>query len=141
MKVRDAIAWMRSAPPFRQIDGGAPGLCLKNVRYAFGIPAKYASAADAAKHVDLKPGAKPGSAPRNRPYFWSGGSHGYGHVAITDGYTRVGKNLRVWTTDWPNALGVRDGKWRRVRVDHISSRWGLKPLGWANELNDVKIDL
>lgn len=140
--VRDAIAWLHEPPRFQQIAGGAAGLCLKNVRYAFNIPAKYSSAAQAAQHTNLSPGSVRGSAPRNRPYFWSGGSHGYGHVAITDGYTRFGGNLRVWTTDWPNPVtGRRDGKWRRVRADKITRAWGLHPLGWGDSLNGVQIDL
>lgn len=141
MAVRDALAWLRQPPAYAQHYADA-GMCLANTRYAFNIPARYSSAAEAAQHAELHPGAKAGSAPRNRPYFWSGGSHGYGHVAITDGYTKVGRNLRVWTVDWPSpVLGRRDGKWRRVRADKISKVWGLKPLGWSDSLNGVKIDV
>jgi hypothetical protein len=142
MAVRDAIAWIKSPPAYHQIDGGEPGLCLKNVRYAFNIPAKYLTATIAARAQTLHPGARVGSAPRNRPYFWAGGHANQGHVAITDGYTKVGKNLRVWTTDWPNPVtGKRDGKWRRVRADRITKAWHLSPLGWGEYLNDVKIDV
>lgn len=140
--MRDAIGWINSPPKFRQIDGGAEGECLKNVRTAFGIPALYGTAAEAGHASDLKPGSVKGSAPRNRPYFYDGGSHGAGHVGITDGYTAVGKNLRIWTTDWPNPLtGKRDGKWRRVRADKVGKAWNLKALGWGSVLNGVKIDL
>lgn len=140
MTVRDAVAYIKSPPAYRQVDGGAPGLCLKNVRHAFNIDAKYASATEASEHVTLYPGSKRGSAPRNRPYFWTGGSGGNGHITVTDGYTKVGGNLRVWTTDWPNPLtGKRDGKWRRVRADKITAAWGLHPVGWSKSLNGVAI--
>jgi hypothetical protein len=140
--IRDAIKWLQSPPAYRQVDGGAPGYCLKNVRTAFNVPALYRSASVASQHTTLRPGAKPGSAPRNRPYFWTGGSHGDGHIAITDGYTRLGRRLRVWTTDWPNPVtGHADGKWRRVRVDTITARWGLTPVGWGDSLNGVDINL
>lgn len=140
--VRDAIAWIKSPPAYVQVDHGAPGECLKNVRHAFNIPAMYGSAAAAAAAVPLFAWSKRGQAPRNRPFFYTGGSHGFGHITITDGYTKVGGNLRVWTTDWPSPVtGKRDGKWRRVRANVIAARWGLKPVGWSNELNGVKITI
>jgi len=138
--VRDAIAWIRNVN-YNQVNGGAPGLCLMNVRDAFGIPAKYGSAAEASRHAKLLHGRE-GDVPRNRPYFWVGGSAGNGHVAITDGVTKIGGRLRVWTTDWPSPItGRHDGKWRRVPVATITKRWGLQRAGWANSLNEVNIHI
>lgn len=137
--MRNPIVWLRTAPAYRQRFQDA-GMCLANTRYAFDIPALYPSATEASKHTTLRDGHRPGTAPAGRPYFWTGGSHGFGHVAITDGYTKLGRNLRVWTVDWPNPVtGSRDGKWRRVRVDTITKRWGLQPVGWGDSLNGVKI--
>lgn len=143
MAVRDFVNWLHQKPAFQQVDGGEPGLCLKNVRYGFGIAPKYGTAFQAALHAgDLKVVPRKGSKVRNRPVFWSGGSHGYGHIAVLDGCTKVGRNARCWTTDWPNPVtGRADGKFRRVRVDTISKRWGLTLMGYADRLNGVDIDL
>jgi hypothetical protein len=140
MAARDAINWLHSPPAFQQVDGGKPGLCLKNVRYAFGIAPKYGTATMAGRAAaPLNPLVR-GSKVTNRPVYWSGGSHGYGHVAILDGCTKVGRRARCWTTDCP-ITGRADGKWRRVRVDTITKRWGLTLMGWSNSLNGVHIDL
>jgi hypothetical protein len=140
--IRDAINWLYSPPAFRQIDDGKAGLCLKNVRYAFGIGPKYGTAYQAALNAGALNPLVRGSKVRNRPVFWSGGSHGYGHIAILDGCTKVGRRARCWTTDWPNPLtGKADGKWRRVPVDTISARWGLRLMGWSSSLNGEHIDI
>lgn len=117
------------------------GLCLKNARIKFDAPSlavvdpkKYpdggtaaeAFAYEAAKNPDPTHGWY--NPPAGVPVFWSGGSAGAGHVAISDG------KGNVWSTDIE-----RSGKWDLVPVADIHARWGLKYLGWSERLNGVRV--
>ena len=104
------------------------GLCLQNVRGAYGIGAKYPSAiaawngvADKYVHTWYNP-------PAGVPVFWSGGSQGFGHVAISDG------NGNVWSTDIK-----REGKWDLVPIAEIHTKWGLNYEGWTELLNGTRV--
>jgi GH25 family lysozyme M1 (1,4-beta-N-acetylmuramidase) len=59
-------------------------------------------------------------APPGALVYWSGGSAGHGHVAISDGLGGV------WSID----IGG-PGTVSRVPAGTITSRWGLPYLGWA----------
>ncbi len=107
------------------------GLCLRNVRAAFAVDAKYPSAQAAWDGAGGKKGADTHTLlepPANSPVFWSGGPHGYGHIAIADGHGNV------WSTDI-----LRRGKWDKVPINTISRKWGLKYLGWSETLNGVRV--
>lgn len=58
--------------------------------------------------------------PRGAKVHWSGGSKGYGHVAIGVG------NGKCISTDWPRGrtIGV-------ARIDDISRKWGLRLQGYV----------
>jgi GH25 family lysozyme M1 (1,4-beta-N-acetylmuramidase) len=61
-----------------------------------------------------------GDPPAGALVFWSGGSAGHGHVAIADG------TGYIWSIDISGP-----GTVSRVLTGTISSRWGLKYLGWT----------
>ena len=91
-----AAAHGRSASNWNAVDGW------------FKTPAKY-------RHS----GKKAKTAPRGALVFWSGGSHGYGHVAVANG------RGKVWGVDLPD-----NGRIGLVPTDEVARRWGLKFLGW-----------
>lgn len=105
----------------------APGMCLQMVRECYGIPAKEPDAAHAWVNAQ-KPHRGDTNPPRGFPVFWTGGSHNFGHVAISagDGW--------VWSTDIKRA-----GFFNIVPLTLIAERWGLKYAGWTEDLNGVLI--
>lgn len=113
------------------------GLCMKNVRTAYGIPAlgDYdgdgdADAVDGWKAARLRHKVEAVDAvPAGVPVWWTGGSHGYGHVAISDG------GGWAWSTDLR-----RPGRWDRVRISQVAQTWGGMTLaGWSEDLNGVTV--
>lgn len=104
------------------------GLCLANVRKAYGIGAEYPSAITAFDAVPSEYTHTWYNPPAGVPVFWSGGSAGDGHIAIADG------NGNVWSTDIK-----REGKWDLVPIAEIHSNWGLKYEGWTEILNGVRV--
>jgi hypothetical protein len=101
------------------------GMCLQEVRGWYGIGAKYGSAAEAwggakTKHRDSNP--KLGA-----PVFWTGGSKGYGHIAM---YMGGGK---VRSTDRPT------GKISNVPMSSFGG--ALNYAGWSEDLNGRAISL
>jgi TP901 family phage tail tape measure protein len=101
------------------------GMCLQEVRGWYGIGSKYGSASLAwqgatKKHRDANP--KLGA-----PVFWTGGSQGYGHIAMY-----MGKGL-VRSTDRPTG---------RISNQPMSSFGGkLQYAGWTEDLNGKAISL
>lgn len=103
-----------------------PGYCLQWCRERAAIPAKYPDAATAWKNAERrhKGDRRP---PRGAMVFWTGGSHGYGHIAVSIGEgkarsTDAGGSGRVATVNletWP--------------------AWGLAFAGWADNVNGVTI--
>jgi hypothetical protein len=59
--------------------------------------------------------------------WWTGGTHGHGHVAIC-----AWRKGYVWTVDFK-----RPGKWDRVKLDNITKVWHLKFAGFSRD-NDAK---
>ena len=64
-------------------DFNVPGMCLQVCRTWAGIPARYPDAATAwrntnDRHRDRRP-------PRGAAVYWTGGSRGFGHIAISLG--------------------------------------------------------
>lgn len=97
--------------------GREPGLCLKNVRLGYGIPAKYASARDAMNAAKANGTFHEGlDIPTDVavPIFAETGSP-YAHVMV-DYYGDV----------------YSDGK-------HLTTLKGMKVLGWSETLNDVRV--
>lgn len=103
-----------------------PGYCLKYVRTWLGIGSREADAADAwASAIGRHKGDK--HPPKGAPIFWTGGTNGHGHIAIT-------RSSDMRSTDVPSSgkVGNNDGSWPR-------SQWGLTYVGWAEGFNGVRI--
>lgn len=112
------------------------GWCAVFTRTAFGAPAigdfdgdGAADAEDvwkAAKHKH--PTSNPADIPRGVPVFWSGGSADNGHAAVSAG------NGLMWSTDIKRA-----GQVDLVPIDDVRRKWGMKLLGWSEDINGVRV--
>lgn len=105
------------------------GMCAKWTREKFGLPALGdfdrdgdADAVDMWQACVLKE-AGDRNPPPGVPVFWSGGSKGHGHAAISLG------NGMIRTIDRP-----RSGVVGTVPLGEIERVWGLKYLGWTHDL-------
>src|SRR4051812_27558969 len=65
------------------------GYCLQQCRIWAGIPARYPDAATAWRNVDTGAKRRTRKPPRGSAVYWTGGSSGYGHIAISLGGGRV----------------------------------------------------
>jgi hypothetical protein len=102
-------------------------LCLLFVRTRYGVP-KRAHTAIRAWSVSRHKHRHDRNPPAGVPVFWSGGSRGGGHVAISLGHGMI------VSTDMPRA-----GHVGRIRLSTIARRWHLRYLGWTEDLNGVRI--
>jgi hypothetical protein len=101
------------------------GECLMRVHDCYGIGALFPSAAAGWTGARMKhPTADPAVIPRGYPVWWTGGSHGFGHVAIAAG------NGMCWSSDIR-----RIGFFDLVPIDEIHAKWGLTLVGWTEDLN------
>ena len=107
--------------------GPCGGFCDHYVAYFYGLPSSgHASAFEhwssipAAKHYT---GWRPGALA-----FFSGGSKGYGHIAIGD----VSAGM-VYTTDLVRGKD-KDGYVGHESIAAIESLWGLHFLGWTQPM-------
>jgi hypothetical protein len=104
-----------------------PGYCQQQCRQWAGIGPKYPDAATAWRNTnDRHPGNR--KPPRGSMVFWTGGSRGYGHVAVSLG------NGKVRSTD----AGGR-GRVATVDLAWIERNWRLPYAGWAWDNNEVTI--
>lgn len=104
-----------------------PGYCLQQCRIWAGIDARYADAATAWRNTnDRHPGNR--NPPRGSMVYWTGGSHGYGHIACSLG------NGRVRSTDAGGS-----GRVATVDLGWVENNWGLPYAGWAWDVNEVTI--
>jgi hypothetical protein len=105
----------------------APGYCLQVCRTWAGIGARYGTASTAWYNTnDRHPGSR--KPPRGSAVYWTGGSHGYGHIAISLG------NGRIRSTDAGGS-----GRVATVPLSWIESHWGLRYAGWAWDINESTI--
>lgn len=104
-----------------------PGYCLQWSRERAGIAAKYPDATTAWKHTQHRHAGNR-NPPRGAPVYWTGGSHGYGHIAISLG------GGRVRSTDAGGS-----GRVATVDLGWVEQAWGLPYAGWAEDINDVTI--
>lgn len=102
-------------------------LCLVFTRTCFDVGPKYEDAAEAWSHTDHRHGEH-STPPPGVPVWWTGGSHGHGHVAISSGQGFC------YTTDY-----VRAGKVDRAKISDITSGWGLDYKGWSEDINDERV--
>lgn len=112
------------------------GLCMMFTRMMYGIPAVGdvdrdgdADAVDGWKSAKHKhPTSNPHDIPRGVPVFWSGGPNGYGHAAPSVG------GGQMWSTDIE-----RRGKVDLAPIAEVERKWGLKLLGWTEDINGVRV--
>lgn len=127
--------WIKGHPfRYAQEQHSAPsrdwsGWCLVFVRSCYGVGPLYPSAAEAWWHAAHKHrAAEPETIPRGVPVFWTGGSHGFGHVALSRG------DGSCWTTDL-----IRAGKVDVAPINKVHARWGLELRGWTEDLNGTRV--
>lgn len=107
-----------------------PGMCLRETRECFGVGPRYDDAAEAWAEAKFKHRLKmPDRFPRAVPVFWTGGSHGHGHVALTTGFDGM-----CWSMDIR-----RPGWFDCVPIEEIHDKWGLTLVGWSEDLNGVVV--
>lgn len=99
------------------------GACLHTCRTAWGLPGGSPDAATQWHSIPPEH-RRNGPAPLGAPVFWTGGSHGYGHIAISDGLGSV------WSTDLPTSSRVG-----HIPVDVVVKSWSNHQLvGWSTML-------
>lgn len=122
-----ALAWARN----QHDDGGREwgGLCLKFVRSCYDIDPFYPSAAAAWEGARLKHRETDGSkVPRGVPYFWTGGSQGFGHIVLSAG------GGMCWSNDISSSGGIS-----LAPILEITTRWRQTARGWTEDLNNARI--
>lgn len=108
------------------------GMCLQYTRTWLEIPSANPDAIAAwntakRKHVNGRD-KDAQSPPRGAPVFWAGGSSGHGHIALA-----VSNSFgRSTDTKSSGKVSTADGDWWRLT-------WGLRYLGWTEDLNGVDI--
>jgi hypothetical protein len=119
-----ATAWARSITSWHP-----SGMCQQFSRTAFGVGAYYGSAALAWRMAKYKhPTSNTYGIPAGVPVFWTGGSRGYGHVAVSLG------NGLCRSTDWTHRYQVSTA---RIADIHRSS--GHQFAGWTEDINRVRV--
>lgn len=105
------------------------GMCARWTREQFGVTALGdfdgdgdADAVDMWKASVLK-NHDDHNPPAGVPVFWSGGSKGHGHAAISLGGGMV-RSTDAWT---PGQVGT-------VPLSEVAPRWGMTYLGWTQDL-------
>jgi hypothetical protein len=128
MVVQNADAAVNNANKYTHCD---PGMCLKYTRTWLEIGSAEPDATSAwnsaiGKHAgDRNP-------PRGAPVFWTGGSKGYGHIALAKQGDAADQMFRG--TDMPGSGTVSN-----QQLEWVENHWGLKYAGWAEGFNGVKI--
>jgi hypothetical protein len=103
------------------------GHCLEWSHEQAGIPSKYLDATTAWQHATGRHLTDP-NPPRGAAVHWTGGSCGYGHIAISLDHGKVRS---------PDAGGP--GRVATVPLHRISADWSLHDAGWANSINGYGI--
>ena len=103
------------------------GQCLKTVRQYYDVNSQYPTAASGWVNADYKhPRSDGRDCPRGAPVWWTGGSSGAGHVAIS-----TGGGVCI-STDWK-----RSGRADYANINDITNTWGLDFKGYTNDINSV----
>ena len=105
----------------------SPGYCLQWSRERAGAPAVYPDASTAWRNTnDRHPGDR--NPPRGSMVYWTGGSHGYGHIAVAVG------GGKVRSTDSGGS-----GRVATVAISWPETYWGLPYAGWSWDVNETTI--
>jgi hypothetical protein len=116
---KSALGWAKAQRTY------ATGMCLKFVRTCYSVGPKHASAAIAWNKTKYRHTSTP---PKGVPVWWTGGSRGFGHVAISDG------GGYVISTD----TGGK-GRVGRTSIKHITTSWRQTYRGWTEDINGVRV--
>lgn len=119
--VRNAEETARSA---EASTSNGVGMCLQWSRERATIPALHPDAATAWKHA-VHRHKKDRNPPRGAMVYWTGGSKGYGHIAVSLG------NGKIRSSDAGGS-----GKPATVALTWPEQRWGMPYAGWADNVND-----
>lgn len=109
----------------------AKGMCKKAVREAYGVESDGSEdATEAWERADLKHDVRPGrEIPRGALIWWTGGTGGHGHVAIS-----LGGGMCL-STDI-----LRNGYFDQVPVASIATTWPKVTLaGWSEDIDGVRV--
>lgn len=105
------------------------GMCLQQCRLWAGINAHYPDATTAWKNANNRHVGDRTSIPRGAAVYWTGGSKGYGHIAISLG----NGNMRSTDANGAGRVATRTLAW-------FDANWpSLKYAGWADNINEVTI--
>jgi len=119
----DAIAWARDHMRWSE------GYCLQWVRSCFDVGSRDPDAATAWRNAFGRHPVNSGDhCPRAVPIYWTGGSRGYGHIALSVG------NGNCISTDAGGS-----GVCAKVSIDGLTRAWGQNFMGWAESVNGVRV--
>lgn len=103
------------------------GMCLQWSRERAAIASKYPDAATAWKNArNRHPGDR--NPPRGAMVYWTGGSKGYGHIAVSLGGGKI-RSSDSGGSGVPATVGI----------DWPTQHWGMPYAGWADNVNSVTI--
>lgn len=105
-----------------------PGYCLQWSRERAAIGSKYPDATTAWKNTKAQRHPGDTNPPRGAMCYWTGGSKGYGHIAVSLGGGKIRSS---------DAGG--SGRPATVDLTWPATYWGLPYAGWADNVNDVNI--
>lgn len=125
--MHQALAWARQQHKTGSTEWR--GLCLMFVRSCYDVPPLFRSAAAAWQGAALQHRETDGTkVPCGVPFFWTGGSQGFGHGVL---YAGGGKC-------WSNDINVSGGI-SLVAINDITRRWRQTPQGWTGDINKVQV--
>jgi hypothetical protein len=104
-----------------------PGQCLGWSREQADIPSRYGDAATAWEHATDRHAGDP-TPPKGAAVYWTGGSGGHGHIAISVG------NGMVRSSDAGGS-----GVVATVSLRRLTREWHLTYVGWADTINGYRI--
>jgi len=122
--VRDAEGTARAA---EATGYNTPGMCLRHCRTWADIAALYGTAAEAWQHTDRRQFTR--NPPRGAFVFWTGGSKGYGHIAVALG----GGLVRSTDAGGTGVVATRTIAW-------FDANWPSQNyVGWTDNVNGVTV--
>lgn len=120
-----------------QADSGStswPGKCLAFVEWAYEVSPRYSTASEA--YWGTKDRGT-GQAPLGAPVWWTGGTEGFGHVALSCG------DGTCYSNDFTSTGYAGDGRIRRIPISsiqyHDNPNAPLVYRGWSSDLADVEV--
>jgi hypothetical protein len=106
-----------------------PGMCLQVCRQWAGIGSCWPDASTAWREALDKHAGDRSDIPRGAPVYWTGGSQGHGHIAISVG----GGQVRSTDANGSGNVATRPLSW-------FDTNWSsLDFAGWAEDINGVHI--